>query len=80
MEPELEALSVKALLRRGPRSPVADWLAAHDMASLAPKFGEEGVETLEDLLAVVQAEGDVKDHGVDAARAAQLWATMQAVK
>ena len=25
----------------GPRSPVADWLAAPDMASLAPKFGEE---------------------------------------
>ena len=59
---------------------MADWLAAHDMASLAPKFGEEGVETLEDLLAVVQAEGDLKYLGVDAAQAAQLWAAIQAVK
>ena len=60
--------------------PVADWLAAHDVASLAPKFDEEGVETLEDLLAVVQAEGDLKYLGVDAAQAAQLWPAIQAVK
>ena len=60
--------------------PVADWLAAHDVASLAPKFDEEGVETLEDLLAVVQAEGDLKYLGVDPAQAAQLWPAIQAVK
>ena len=35
---------------------------------------------MEDLLAVVQAEGDLKYLGVDAAQAVQLWSAIQAVK